>query len=49
MEETFSPSQDMVKYMGNGGKLLEEQDPLLKAWTTIGIVGWRNFSSEKVG
>ena len=49
VEETFSPSQNMVEYMGSGGKLLEEQDPLLKAWVAIGIVGWCNFSSEKVG
>ena len=26
MEETFSPSQNMTKYMSNGGKLLEKQD-----------------------
>ena len=24
VEETFSPSRDMVEYVGNGGKLLEE-------------------------
>ena len=35
--------------MVNGRKLLEEQDSLLKAWTTIGIVGWCSFSKEKVG
>ena len=49
MDETFSQSQDMAKYGGNGGKLLEEQESLLKVWTTIGIVGLCSFSNEKVG
>ena len=49
VEDTFSPNQDMAEYVGSGGKLLEEHDSLLKAWTTIGIVGWFNFSNEKVG
>ena len=26
MEETFSPSQDMTKYVCSGGRLLREQD-----------------------
>ena len=47
MEATFSSSQDMAEYVGSGGKLLEEQDSLLKAWT--GIVGWCSFSNEKMG
>ena len=47
MDETFSLSQDMVEYVGSGGKLLEEKDSLLKAW--IGIVGWCSFSNEKGG
>ena len=46
VEETFSPSRDMVEYVGSGGKLLGEQDSLLKAWT--GIVGWCILSNEKV-
>ena len=49
MEETFSPSQDMTEYVGGGGKLLEEQDSLLKAWTAIRIMGWCSFTNEKVG
>ena len=28
MEETFFPSHDMAKDVGNGGKLLKEQDSL---------------------
>ena len=39
MEETFSPSHDMTKHMGNGGKLLGEQDFLAKTWTVIGESG----------
>ena len=46
---TFSSSQDMTESMGSGGKLIEEQDFLLKARTTIGIMGWCSFSNEKVG
>ena len=49
VENTFSPSQDMTEYVGSGGKLLKEQDFLLKAWAAIGIVGWCNFFNEKVG
>ena len=49
MEETFSPSQDVLKYLGSGGKHLEEQDFLLKAWSAIGIVDWCSFFNEKVG
>ena len=35
--------------MGCGGKLLKEQDYLLKAWIAIRIVGWCNFSNGKMG
>ena len=35
MEGTFSPNQDMTKYIGNGGKLLGEQDSLVEIWTII--------------
>ena len=49
MDESFSQSQDMAEYVGSCGKLLEEQNSLLKAWTTIEIVGWLRFSNEKVG
>ena len=35
MEETFFPSHDMAKDVGNGGKLLGEQDPLVETWTII--------------
>ena len=31
VEKTFCLSQDMTEYVDNGGKLLEEQDFLLKA------------------
>ena len=47
VKKTFYPSQDMIQYVGSGRKLLEKKDSLLKAWTVI--VGWCNFSNEKVG
>ena len=39
VEENFSPSRDMVEYMGSGGKLLREQDSLVETWTIIGESG----------
>ena len=48
VKDIFSPSQDMTECVGNGGKLLEEQDSLLKARTTIRIVGWCSFSNKNV-
>ena len=35
MEETFSPSHDMVEDLGNGGNLLGEQDSLVETRTVI--------------
>ena len=41
MEETFSPSQDMAKDVGNlnGEKLFGEQDSLVETWTVFGESG----------
>ena len=39
MEVTFSPCHDMTEDVGNGGKLLGEQDSLVETWTIIGESG----------
>ena len=39
MEATFFPSHDMTEDVGNGGKLLGEQDSLVETWTVIGESG----------
>ena len=48
VKKTFSPSHDIVEYVDSDGKLIEEQDSSLKAWTVVGIVSRCSFSNEKV-
>ena len=48
MEETFSPSHDMAKDVGGGGKLLGEQDSLVEIWTVIGESGLVQFSEMPI-
>ena len=38
-EENFSPSHEMTKDMGSGGKLLGEQDSLVETWAVNGESG----------
>ena len=39
IKETFSPSHDMAKDVGSGGKLLGEKDSLVETWTSVGESG----------
>ena len=43
MEETFSPSHDMAKDVGNGGKLLGEQDSLWRHGQLLEKVDWYSY------
>ena len=46
MKGTFSSSHDMAEDVGNGGKLLGEQDSLVETWIVIGKSGLVQLLSE---